>query len=431
LEGHRTIIIGGGLTGISTALHMGEEALILEREERLGGLCVSKETAGYTFDATGHWLHLRDPGMQRLSEAGVALPATARASSIFSHGRLTDYPFQANLRGLPDSVIVECLTAAVDAHLESAAAGKRPAAPDFAQHVLRHFGRGIADRFMFPYNTKLWGVPPEAISHDWCQRFVPVPDLRQIIAGAFSADNRSMGYNASFHYPETGGIGAFTAALSAGLTSARTGADVAKVHLGEGWVELAGGERLGFERVISTMPLDVFVERWIDAPPEVREAGRRLRCTKVDYLDLGVRAEVLQGAHWIYLPDPDLSIYRMGCYTNARPSMAPPGCSSLYVELRNDRAVDTEEALEDALSVLSAIGPTVSRQDVAVCDRRSIPHAYVIYDHDYRAARETVLDALKIRGVISTGRYGGWVYASMEDALLDGVAAAKTLKEMR
>jgi len=431
LEQHRTIIIGGGLAGMSTALHLDEEALVLEREDRLGGLCVSHETDGYTFDITGHWLHLRDPEMRRLSEARIDLPATTRVSSVFSHGRVTDYPFQANLRGLPDPVIVDCLTGAVDAHLEGARAGERAPAADFAEHVQRHFGKGIADHFMFPYNTKLWGVPPEAISHAWCQRFVPVPDLQQIIAGAFTDENRAMGYNASFHYPEAGGIGAYSAALGAGLANVRTNADVRAVHVGEGWLELADGTRLGFERLVSTMPLDRLVAIWVDAPQAAKDAGRRLRCAKVDYLDLGVRSEVLQGSHWVYLPDPDLSIYRMGCYTNARPSMAPPGCSSLYVELRNDQPVDTEEALDDALAVLSAMGPAVGREDVAVCTRRTIPHAYVIYDHDYPAAREATFGALEARGVISTGRYGKWIYASMEDALLDGRVAARTLEETR
>ena len=98
-----------------------------------------------------------------------------------------------------------------------------------------------------------------------------------------------MGYNASFHYPEAGGIGAFAAALADGVSSARTGAEVTAVHLGEGWVELDYGDRLGFERLVSTMPLDVLVTRWVDAPDSAREAGRRLRCAKVDYLDLGLR----------------------------------------------------------------------------------------------------------------------------------------------
>jgi len=430
LERHQTIIIGGGLAGISTALHLGEEVLLLEREARLGGLCVSHTSGDYSFDMTGHWLHLRDPRMRDLAEARIALPTTERISSVFSHGRVTDYPFQANLRGLPGSVIAECLTGAVEAHMEGARAEKRQPAADFGEYVLRHFGAGIADHFMFPYNTKLWGVSPSAISHAWCQRFVPVPDLNQIIAGAFTDDNRSMGYNASFHYPEAGGIGAFTAALAADLPGVRTDADVASLHLGERWLELADGERLYFDRLVSTMPLDVLVERWIDAPTAAREAAARLRCTKVDYLDLGLRGEALAGRHWIYLPDPDLSVYRLGCYSNARPSMAPPGGSSLYVELRNDRPVDTEEALDDALAVLSAIGPPVGREDVEVCERRTIPHGYVIYDHDYLAARTTTLKALEARGVISTGRYGKWVYASMEDALLDGRAAASILKEM-
>ncbi|MBM4371819.1 MAG: FAD-dependent oxidoreductase [Deltaproteobacteria bacterium] len=427
MERHRTIIIGGGLAGLSTARHLREESLVLEAAAQPGGLCVSRCVRGYTFDQTGHWLHLRDPELRRM--AGIPLPATERRSGILSHGRLTDYPFQANLRGLPETVIVECLTAAVEAHLEGARAGERPPPRDFAEHVLRHFGAGIARHFMFPYNQKLWGVPPSSISDAWCQRFVPVPDLKQIIVGAFSDENRSMGYNASFHYPEAGGIGAFTASLAASVPGIRCDAEVVAVHGGEAWLELRNGERLAFDRLVSTMPLDALVAAWIDAPPEVREAASRLRCTGVDSLDLGVAAKVLGGQHWLYLPDPGLSIYRLGCYSNARPSMAPPGCSSLYVELRNDREVATEEALDHALEVLSAVGPTVGRADVEVCERRRISHGYVIYDHAYPLARSTVLTALAARGIRSTGRYGGWVYASMEDALLDGRAAARVLEE--
>src|SRR6185436_17036830 len=53
------VILGGGLTGISTAVHLRAPWVLFEREERLGGHARTDERDGYRFDKTGHWLHLR------------------------------------------------------------------------------------------------------------------------------------------------------------------------------------------------------------------------------------------------------------------------------------------------------------------------------------------------------------------------------------
>src|SRR4051794_28591143 len=60
------IILGGGLTGISTAVHLRAPWILLERDERLGGHARTDERDGYRFDKTGHWLHLRDAGVKQL-----------------------------------------------------------------------------------------------------------------------------------------------------------------------------------------------------------------------------------------------------------------------------------------------------------------------------------------------------------------------------
>ena len=96
------VILGGGLTGISTAVHLRAPWVLFEREERLGGHARTDERDGYRFDKTGHWLHLRDPAVKKLVDEllpGQMVPI-ARRARIFSHGVLTRYPYQANLHGL-------------------------------------------------------------------------------------------------------------------------------------------------------------------------------------------------------------------------------------------------------------------------------------------------------------------------------------------
>ena len=65
------VILGAGLAGLSTAVHLRRAGYrryaLVEREARPGGLCRSETRDGYTFDYTGHFLHLNDPAIRRLA----------------------------------------------------------------------------------------------------------------------------------------------------------------------------------------------------------------------------------------------------------------------------------------------------------------------------------------------------------------------------
>jgi protoporphyrinogen oxidase len=117
------VVLGGGLTGLSAAAHLGSiDTLVLEREKETGGLCRSFAEAGFTFDCTGHLLHLRDARIRALVEglAPGVFASHERRALIHSKGVLTPYPFQANLHGLPLPVVKECVAGFVEA-LESRA----------------------------------------------------------------------------------------------------------------------------------------------------------------------------------------------------------------------------------------------------------------------------------------------------------------------
>src|SRR4029077_14399603 len=92
------VILGAGLTGLSAAYHLGVPSLVIEREAEVGGLARTHDEDGFTFDCTGHLLHLRDPRVIALVEA--LLPRTfarhERRALIYSKGVFTPYPFQAN-----------------------------------------------------------------------------------------------------------------------------------------------------------------------------------------------------------------------------------------------------------------------------------------------------------------------------------------------
>ena len=112
-----TLVLGAGLTGLSCALHLERDYLVLEREDHVGGLTHTNQVKGHSFDITGHWLHLRKPRIKTLVAdlLGSELTIQQRRARVFSHGVYTPYPYQANTHGLPPEVAAECLMGFVKA----------------------------------------------------------------------------------------------------------------------------------------------------------------------------------------------------------------------------------------------------------------------------------------------------------------------------
>jgi protoporphyrinogen oxidase len=420
------VILGGGLTGISAAIHLNKPWLLFEREAALGGLAVTREKQGYFFDRTGHWMHLRNQGMKDL--VAQVLPGqmveVERRARIFSHGVTTLYPFQANLYGLPPEVVKECLLGVVEARL-TPAGGPEP--KNFEEYCLRHFGAGISRHFMIPYNERLWGVPPREITAAWCSRFVPLPNLEQVVSGAVGADAGALGYNATFLYPRQGGIQTFATALAGRLDPRRVrtsaGLDQVDYQRHEATV---GGERVRYSALVSTLPLPELLRRMSGLPKTIEEYASQLRCTTLRYLDLATRSQPTADWHWVYVPEKGFPFYRVGIFSNASASMAPSGCGSFYVELA-DRSPVSETTIRESAQGLVAMGAIASPNDVLFADPREIDYAYVVFDDNYYAATNAIFTFLESHAIYSRGRYGSWTYNSMEDALLAGREVAATI----
>jgi protoporphyrinogen oxidase len=440
IGGRRVVILGGGLTGISTAVHLRAPWVLFERDERLGGHARTDGRDGYRFDKTGHWLHLRDPAVKQMVDEllpGQMVPI-ARRARIFSHGVLTRYPFQANLHGLPPEVIKECLVGVIEAKVAAAlsgsaasgavAAGVAPEEPgNFEEYCLRHFGAGISKHFMIPYNEKIWGVHPREITAAWCSRFVPLPNLEQVIAGAVGAGPPELGYNQSFLYPKAGGIETFTRALQTRMVGG-------KVHTSSSpdivdWRRrevVVGGERIPYRALVATIPLPELLKRMPELPPQIEHEAARLRCTTLRYLNIGARGKPRDDWHWIYVPEKRYPFYRVNVFSTAMSNMAPEGCSSICVEMA-DRGPITETTLRDTAAALVAAGALGDVGDLVFTEEKQIEYAYVVFDQHYYQATRTIFGFLEDSGIYPRGRYGAWTYNAMEDCVLAGREVASLI----
>jgi protoporphyrinogen oxidase len=416
-------VLGAGLTGMAAAFHLeraGVAHRIFERREIPGGHVITREDSGYRFDVTGHLLHLRDPETRALalSWIGDDWLEIQRRSMIWSSGTYTRYPFQANTFGLPPTVAYECLHGFLQAHY----AAEKPPPQNFEEFCLQHFGEGISRHFMIPYNTRLWGVHPSEITADWCSRFVPLPRLEDVLAGAVGLNDRELGYNVRFVYPRLG-IGA----LSSGLARAVPQVELGRAPRTVDWQRrelVFDGETVRYDALISSAPLPVLLGLCAGLPGPVAAAAARLRCTHLYYLDVALNGPCNKPLHWVYVPEAKYPFYRVGCYSNFSPAMAPPGKANLYVELADRSEPDMQKLLPEVAAGLVEMGLIDVPEAVRFARLRRVDHAYVIFDHAYFGSLEVIRPFLASAGIVSAGRYGGWNYSAMEDALRFGRSAS-------
>lgn len=423
-------ILGAGLTGMSAAIELDKRGVayrLFEKLGRVGGHVVTDEEQGFRFDRTGHLLHLKSDALRAevLDWIGPDHLQIQRRSVIWSNGVYTRYPFQANTYGLPAKVAYECLKGFVDAHF----AEQKPEAATFEEFCLTHFGAGISRHFMIPYNSRLWGVHPREITSAWCQRFVPLPRLEDVLAGAVGMNDRELGYNTRFIYPRRG-IGELSEGMARRIPCIELGKSLERVELARRRLHFSDGV-VDFDVLVSSAPLTTLIGLIDEVPPSVREAAAKLRCSHLYYLDVALKRPSGKDFHWAYVPEDKYPFYRVGCYSHFSPDLAPPGKAALYVELANRSAPDLDLLLPEVARGLVEMGVIASPSDIEFARVRRIDHAYVIFDHQYFSALSTVQGFLDEARIVSTGRYGSWNYSAMEDAIGYGKAAADRALTLR
>lgn len=428
----RIVILGAGLTGLSTAYHLEQagctDYLIFEKESLPGGLCRSVTSDGFTFDYTGHLLHSNDAATRPLVNLCIGkdnLVTVTRSAWIESSGIQTPYPFQMYLHGRSPEVIAECIEGFV----------KRPHSHRqphmFSDWVNHSFGAGFGKHFFYPYQRKIFSYPPRKLTATWTGRFVPKTDLATIIRSAITphtADN--IGYNATFLYPKSGGINTLISGLAQQISRpVLTGFCVTTIDTTHKVITFANGHQEPYEQLVSTLPLDNLLTMLDGAHTQtLNRAAHNLLCTSVLNINLGIASNTLPNASWIYYPDAHSSFYRIGFPHSFAPSACPANTQSLYAELSYLKKPRTVSRIISNAETELLHHFNLPREAVITRAPLMLNHAYVIYNTWRDKYVSRILNRLFTDYALhSIGRYGAWKYASMQEALIDGKTTAQAL----
>jgi len=416
----RTLIIGAGMSGLSTAAFLRhDDYLIIDRDDEIGGYCKTVKQDGFVWDYSGHFFHFKHPEIETYLRERMpkdSVRSVTKSSCISYRGGKVDFPFQKNIHQLPQAEFIECL---VDLYLARApdVAPKDPVEDNFRDMLYARFGRGIAEKFLIPYNEKLYACDLSTLDKDAMGRFFPHANLTEIVRNMRIADNAS--YNATFTYPEGGAI-EYVKAMARDVDPARIslGEELMAVDL-ERKVATTSKRTVRFEHLVSSAPLSRLLQM-----TGLEHDRSAFSWNKVLVFNLGFDKKGPSGVHWIYYPDRARAFYRIGFYDN----ILDTDRMSLYVEIGYPAGatVDAESMLRRTLEDLRAEG-VVDDHKLVASHSVVLDPAYVHITKASLREHERLTPILKSHGVHSIGRYGAWTYCSIEDNIVEARALAGEL----
>ncbi len=421
MEKVRTLIVGAGITGLATAAALSEKGdgdyLILEGDSEIGGYCKTITKEGFVWDYSGHFFHFKHPEIEqwlRDRMTGQRIRKVEKKSFIDYRGAYVDFPFQKNIHQLPQQDFIDCLYDLYFRSDQPAAGGDE----SFEAMLYARFGRSIAEKFLIPYNEKLYATDLGTLDKDAMGRFFPHADLTDIIRNMKVANNAS--YNATFTYPEGGAIEYVKAIASAVRPDAIAFSEpLVEIDLAAK-VARTPKRAIGFERLVSSAPFNRLL-----AHARVPHEPTDYSWNKVLVFNLGFDKKGKKDVHWVYYPDREVVFYRVGFYDN----IFDTDRLSIYVEIgfNKDATIDVPAMRDRVLHDLA--------KTKVITDHRLVAEHSVVMDPAYvHITRRSMAEHARIkkelaeRGVHPAGRYGGWTYCSIEDNIVEARALVESFR---
>lgn len=422
MERVRYLIIGAGISGLTFANYCDDDYIIVEKESEVGGYCKTFKRKDYVWDYAGHFFHFKTDEfkkkfLDKMSNDDIVY--NDKCTKILYKGKFIDFPFQTNIHQLEKEEFIDCLYDLFNKE-------EKENYDNFLDMLYGKFGKSIVEKFLKPYNEKLYAIDLKKLDVDAMGRFFPYADKEAIIKNMKNSTVNS--YNSSFLYPKKG-AGSFIQILYDALDKNKVllNTSVVKIDFNSKVATLSNGEEVNYEYLINTMPLNNFLKLVGGYDSLLDE----MSYNKVLVFNLGFDkpSPLCKEEHWIYIPDKDCNYYRAGFYNN----ILGTDKLSMYIEIGYPKdAVITEKMIKEQLdlTLMNLKKEGIVSEDMNLVDYVSIvmDPAYVHISTDTNKKLEKLKKDFSDKNIYTIGRYGAWIYNSMEDSMITAKDLAERLK---
>jgi protoporphyrinogen oxidase len=422
-------ILGGGITGITLQRYLHHESEVLEASGRTGGLCSTIFKDGFGYDIGGHILFSKSQEINALVERllGDNCGKARRANQVYFKNRFVKYPFENGLGALDKEDIYECLIGYLKRD-------EFPEPTNLREWCYRRFGRGIAEKYLVPYNEKIWNIATDKMSLEWVDR-IPSPPLEDVVKSALGHETEGYLHQLYFKYPRFGGAEALVDAVKKPGGPITCDFRVENVRRQRNGWSIAGGKGVrSFDRIVVTMPIHEAITCFDAVPDLVKSAVARLRYNTINIVFIAVNNTSLLERSALYIPDPNVITHRL-CYMGFfSKELVKPGTSSLIAEITTNPGDGVHE-MSDAALVERVVADLdrenlLDKRDIIVTDVTRSKYGYPVYDLDYYENIKIVTGYFASIGVDLCGRFAQFEYINSDECMRRAIVLAEKLNAL-
>ena len=423
----KTGILGGGLTGLSLSYFLKCESEILEKNKKGGGLCSSFTKNGFTFDYGGHIIFSKDKEVLNfmISILGDNVEKHYRNNKVWYKRRFVKYPFENGLYALPKEDIFECLYYYIN--------NDHPKPTNLKEWLYYTFGKGIAEKYLIPYNEKIWNTELETMGIDWVER-IPKPPLEDVIKSAVGIETEGYTHQLYFYYPIKDGIQSLIESIQGKVSNITTNFEVKKISKdGDKWIVSNGSIEKVFDKIVSTIPIFDLLNALNDVPEDVKIAANNLRYNSLIVVMVGINDADLSDKTAVYIPDKRCLFHRICFNKYFSESLVPNGKSSVMAEITANIGDDVWELTDKEITkkVVSSLSEEDFINEVDVCetDVKRAKYAYIIHDLNHSKNMKIISNFLESIGIEICGRFSEFKYLNMDACIRSAMNMAKKLND--
>lgn len=442
----KTIIIGAGLSGLAagyTLTKNGQEVIIFEKENKVGGLARTENFDRLKFDLGSHRFWTKNKEIEDLVKCLLEkeLINVKRISRIYFQKNFYNYPlkFFNLLQKMGKLEIIKAGFSYLVVKIKRIFS-KKPII-SFENWVINHFGEEIYKLFFKEYTEKVWGIPCNKLSADWASQRIKGVSFEAVVKSFFKKKNKPKSFIDAFIYPKFG-IGRIAEKLKEEIEKSQKGKIILKAELTKIFqkdekivsVEINNKEIYQASNFISSMPINELIQKLNPFPPiEIIEKAGELKFRDLIIIVLKTKKKKYTEDTWLYIPDKDISFGRMAQWFNWSPYLLDGQSGLITLEIfssvgDNYWKMPDQDLINLVKKELEEKIGLIKNDEILDGKVIRLKDAYPLYEIGYQKSLQLVKNYLKqYKNLQLIGRPGLFKYNNMDHALEIGIKAAKNL----
>lgn len=419
------LILGSGIAGLSAAYHLKLEnyySIILEKDSVGGGLCGTFELDGFKFDNFVHLSFSENEYVKSLFHDSTEIIKHNPESLNYYNKKWLRHPVQNNLYFLNTDEKIKVIRSFIERD-------EKIKVNNYEDWLKKQYGTYFSEKFPMAYTRKYWTIDAKYLETEWVGKRMYIPNIEEILYGAFENNSQNVYYAKEMRYPIYGGYQSFLSKMINDVDCCFN-KHVIKIDLNKKHVLTQDGSIYQYKYLISTIPITELCNIILGVPKDVLAASKRLKYTSGILVSVGLSKPSLLKTIWIYIYDEDILPSRIYAPSLKSIYNVPEGCGSLQAEIyfSNQKPIkdNMDEIKKRTIEKMIEMG-LFEKEDIIVSDIRRKKYANVMFTNNIYQDRKIVHNYLDNKEIFYAGRFGEWDYLWSDQSLISGKKAAEKL----